>query len=133
MPDSPRTSEKTFRIGVAPPTNELAGGISWLAVTPFVLHGLAQICHKRASDEKKPASLTFVLGEHHPLYEAVPEPPLFTLDRRDHYCFYVRVHDLPEFLHRVAPVLERFTEGTDSPDVQEATALLGDVGVSATG
>jgi hypothetical protein len=66
---------------------KLAGGISWLAVTPFVLHGLAQICHKRASDEKKPASLTFVLGEHHPLYEAVPEPPLFTLDRRDHYCF----------------------------------------------
>jgi hypothetical protein len=85
---------------------ELADGISWLAVTPSVLHGLAEICRKRTSTEK-PASLTFVLGEHHPLYEAVPEPPLFRLDRRDHYSFYVRVHDLPGFLRRVAPVLER--------------------------
>ena len=58
-------------------------------------------------DEKKLASLTFALGEHHPLYDAIPEPPLYRLDRNDHYAFYVRVPDLPEFLRHVAPVLER--------------------------
>jgi hypothetical protein len=51
--------------------------------------------------------LTFALGEHHPLYDATPEPPLYRLDRNDHYAFYVRVPDLPAFLRHVAPVLER--------------------------
>jgi Acetyltransferase (GNAT) domain len=85
---------------------ELANGISWLEVTPFVLRELAEIGHKRDSPEKKLASLTFALGEHHPLYDAIPEPPLYRLDRNDHYAFYVRVPDLPEFLRHVAPVLE---------------------------
>jgi Acetyltransferase (GNAT) domain len=86
---------------------ELSNGVSWLEVKPFVLRELAEIGHKRASDEKKLASLTFALGEHHPLYDAVPEPPLYRLDRNDQYSFYVRVPDLPEFLRYVAPVLER--------------------------
>lgn len=86
---------------------ELAHGVSWLEVTPFVLSELAEIGHKQASDEKKLASLTFALGEHHPLYDAVPEPPLYRLDRHDHYAFYVRVTEPPAFLRHVAPVLER--------------------------
>jgi hypothetical protein len=86
---------------------ELANGVSWLEVTPFVLRELAEIGHMRASDEKGLASLTFALGEHHPLYDTIPEPPLYRLDRNDHYAFYVRVPDLPEFLHHVRPVLER--------------------------
>ena len=86
---------------------ELANGVSWLEVTPFVLRELAEIGHKHDSHEKKLASLTFALGEHHPLYDAIPEPPLYSLDRNDHYAFYVRVPDLPEFLRHVAPVLER--------------------------
>jgi len=86
---------------------ELANGVSWLEATPFVLSELAQIAHKRASDEEKPASLTFVLGERHPLHEVIPEPPLYRLDRHDHYSFYVRVPDLSGFLRHVAPVLER--------------------------
>ena len=85
---------------------ELANGVSWLEATPFVLSELAKIGRERASDGGRPASLTFVLGEHHPLYEVVPEPPLYRLDRRDHYSFYVRVPDLPAFLRHVAPVLE---------------------------
>ena len=89
---------------------ELASGVSWLEVTPFVLGELAEIGHKRASDEKKLASLTFSLGEHHPLYDAIPEPPLCSLDRNDHYAFYVRVPDLPEFLRHIRPVLERRLE-----------------------
>jgi GNAT superfamily N-acetyltransferase len=86
---------------------ELSNGVSWLEVTPFVLRELAEIGHKRASDEKKLASLTFALGEHHPLYDAIPEPPLYRLDRNDQYSFYVRVPDLPEFLSYAKPVLER--------------------------
>jgi len=86
---------------------ELANGVSWLEVTPFVLRELAETGHKHASSKEKLASLTFELGEHHPLYEVVPEPPLYRLDRHDHYSFYVRVPDLPGFLRHVAPVLER--------------------------
>jgi Acetyltransferase (GNAT) domain len=86
---------------------ELANGVSWLEVTPFVLREFAEIGQKRDSPEKKPASLTFALGEHHPLYDAAPEPPLYSLDRNDHYAFYVRVPDLPAFLRHVRPVLER--------------------------
>jgi GNAT superfamily N-acetyltransferase len=86
---------------------ELANGVSWLEVTPFVLREMAQIGHERDSDEKKLASLTFSLGEHHPLYDAIPEPTLYNLDHNDHYAFYVRVPDLPEFLRHIRPVLER--------------------------
>jgi Acetyltransferase (GNAT) domain len=86
---------------------ELANGVSWLEVTPFVLSELAETGHKRASDGKKLASLTFVLGEHHPLHEAIPEPPLYRLDRHGHYSYYVRVPDLPGFLRHIAPVLEQ--------------------------
>lgn len=85
---------------------ELANGVSWLEVTPFVLDELLEIGHKLASGEEELSSLTFALGEHHPLHEAILEPPLYRLDRHDHYSFYVRVPDLPGFLRHVAPVLE---------------------------
>jgi hypothetical protein len=51
---------------------ELSNGVSWLEVTPFVLRDLEEIGHKHDSPEKKLASLTFALGEHHPLYDAIP-------------------------------------------------------------
>ena len=89
---------------------ELAGGVSWLEVTPFVLDELVKTGRNGAKDDQPFASLTFVLGEHHPLYEAIPEPPLYMLDRNDHYTFYVRVPDLPRFLRHVAPVLEQRLE-----------------------
>jgi hypothetical protein len=79
---------------------ELAEGVSWLEANPFVLNALA------SATEERPDSLTFSLGESHPLYEAFPDPPLYDLDRNGPYAFYVRVPDLPAFLLRVAPVLE---------------------------
>ncbi len=79
---------------------ELAGGVSWLEANPFVLNTLAQ------SAGESPDSLTFSLGQSHPLYEAFPDPPLYDLDRDGHYSYYVRVPDLPAFLLQVAPVLE---------------------------
>ncbi len=86
---------------------ELAKGVSWLEATPFVLSELVEIGHKHASGEEELASLTFVLGEHHPLYAAIAEPPLYRLDRHDHYSYYVRVPDLPGFLRHLAPVLDK--------------------------
>jgi len=86
---------------------ELVDGVSWLEVTPSVLNELAGIGHELAPDGVGLASLTFELGEHHPLYEAIPDPPLYRLDRHDHYSYYVRVPDLPAFLRHIAPVLER--------------------------
>ena len=86
---------------------ELANGVSWLEATPFAVRELAEIGHKRSSDEKGLASLTFALGEHHPLYETIPDPPLYRLDRHGHYSYYVRVPDLPGFLRHIAPVLEK--------------------------
>ncbi len=86
---------------------ELKGGVSWLEVTPFSLSELAETGHELAPEGEKLASLTFELGDHHPLYEAIPEPPLYNLDRHNHYSFYVRVPDLSRFLRHVAPVLER--------------------------
>ena len=86
---------------------ELANGVSWLKVTPFVLRELAETGHKRASGEEKLASLTFVFGDQHPLHEVIQEQPLYRLDRHDHYSFYVRVPDLPGFLRHIAPALEQ--------------------------
>ena len=86
---------------------ELSEDISWLQATPCVLSGLAELGQDAAADGEKPASLTLELGEHHPIYEAIPESLLNRLDSHDHYSFYVRVPDLPRFLRRVAPVLER--------------------------
>jgi hypothetical protein len=106
---------------------ELANGVSWLEVTPCVLRQLAEIGQMRDSHEKKLASLTFALGEHHPLCDAIPEPPLYRLDRNDQYSFYVRVPDLPEFLRYVEPVLERRLEAS------VATGHTGEVKVSFYG
>jgi len=85
---------------------ELADGVSWLEATPFVLNTLAQ------AGEERPDSLTFSLGQSHPLYEAFPDPPLYDLDRDGPYSFYVRVPDLPTFLLQVAPVLEARLSGS---------------------
>ena len=103
---------------------ELANGVSWLEATPFVVRQLAEIGHKRSSDEKGLASLTFALGEHHPLYETIPDPPLYRLDRHGSYSYYVRVPDLPGFLRHVAPVLEKRL------DASVATGHTGEIKVS---
>ncbi|MGH3144567.1 MAG: GNAT family N-acetyltransferase, partial [Rubrobacter sp.] len=91
---------------------ELVGDVSWLEITPTVLDELKEVGQERAAEGEQLASLTFVLGEHHPLYEAIPEPPLYRQDRRDHYSYYVRVPDLPAFVRKMTPVLERRLAGS---------------------
>jgi len=106
---------------------ELAKGVSWLEATPFVLGELVEFGHKRASGEEELASLTFVLGECHPLYAAITEPPLYRLDRHDHYSYYVRVPDLPGFIRHLAPVLD------ERLDASVAAGHTGEIKVSFYG
>jgi hypothetical protein len=97
---------------------ELVEAVSWLAVTPSVLRGLAALADTLAAPE--PATpdpgatpdsgatpwhaLSFQLGTEHPLYTAARRclaPPA-----GPPYAWYVRVADLPAFLWRIAPALE---------------------------
>jgi GNAT superfamily N-acetyltransferase len=84
---------------------ELSPGVPWHAVTPSVLRYLRAT--GAAYAEESPGefiSFTFRLSAEHPAYRVIPDrlPQV-----RDPYAWYVRVPDLPDFLHHVAPVLER--------------------------
>lgn len=106
---------------------ELTDGVSWLDVIPSVPRGLAELGRERASGDEKFATLDFVLGERSPLHKAVPEPPLYRLDRHDHYAFYVRVPDLPAFLSHVAPVLERRRQPTLRETIEEVQEMKDEI------
>jgi GNAT superfamily N-acetyltransferase len=97
-----RLHEGTLRVE----SYELSNGVSWLEVNPFVLEKLVELGRELAKKDEMLTSLTFALGDHHPLYETIPEPPLYRLDRHGNYSYYVRVPDFPRFLRHVAPVLE---------------------------
>jgi hypothetical protein len=84
---------------------ELRPGLSWLAVTPSVVRYLwatGQAYAQRANSECVAFGLWF--GKEHPAY-------LAWRDRAPHvrppYAWYVRVPDLPVFLRRIAPALEK--------------------------
>lgn len=86
---------------------ELQPGVSWLAVTPVVVRYLwaygAQAAPNFASETAVCESFAFALGGAHPACEAFAarlpriQPP---------YAWYMRVPDLPAFLHHIKPVLE---------------------------
>jgi len=95
----------TGRTGVSAIWYELKHGVSWLAVTPTVVRHLwskGQEYGRR--DGKACTSFGFILGAEHPAYEALGNnlpsvhPP---------YAWYLRVPDLPGFLHHIKPVLEK--------------------------
>jgi len=83
---------------------ELAPGVSWLAVTPSVLRYLRGVGEAAAARTRKPFSAILLrAGAEHPAARVFPD----VLTRVYHpYAWYVRVADLPAFLHRIAPVLE---------------------------
>jgi hypothetical protein len=86
---------------------EVKSGVSWMAVTPSVIRHLAAIGEKLQPPigEKEPfQAFGFWLGTDHPVYHIIPE----RLPRhRPPYAYYVRVADLPDFIHTIAPVLEK--------------------------
>jgi len=96
---------------------ELAPDASLLAVTPSVLRALRGIGERYAAEGKigVPAPgpdpftrIVFRFDDAHPVYEALPAD---ALANPSPYAWYVRVPDLPAFIRRVAPVLERRLAG----------------------
>jgi predicted N-acetyltransferase YhbS len=84
---------------------ELKRGVSWLEVTPGVVRYLWNTGQEYAKrDGRMCTSFGFMLGAHHPAYEALGKnlPSVF-----DPYAWYLRVPDLPGFLNHIKPVLEK--------------------------
>lgn len=84
---------------------ELRPGVSWLAVTPSVVRFLWNKGQEYAKrDDKTCTSFGFLLGAHHPAYEALGKslPAIY-----DPYAWYLRVPDLPGFLSHIEPALEK--------------------------
>ncbi|MBA2519263.1 MAG: GNAT family N-acetyltransferase [Chloroflexia bacterium] len=91
------------RLGVG--LYELQARVPFLAVTPSVLRYLERTGEEYAErDGEAFTAFSFNLGERHPVYETIPDrlprvgPP---------YAWYLRVPDLPAFVTRIAPALER--------------------------
>jgi len=85
-----------------------AAGASWRAVTPSILRHVARLGEAYERDQKGARfdAIGLRLGDGHPaLPWAVGARD--ALGAGDEYAWYIRVVDLPAFLRRIAPVLER--------------------------
>lgn len=89
---------------------QLAEGVSYLAVTPSVIRYLWKTGQEYAGERKSTLNaFAFGLGVDHPAYQAAPGG--LVLERKP-YAYFVRVPDLPAFLQRIAPALERRLQGS---------------------
>ena len=87
---------------------EVADGFSWKSVTPSVLRHVREIGRRRATGGRLDV-LRLDFGSEHPSYEAAGDA-LSGFERP--YAWYVRVPDVPGFVRRVGPVLERRLAGS---------------------
>ncbi len=84
---------------------ELIKGVSWLDVSPSVVRYLWQKGAEYAGRDSQPrTTFGFGLGEDHPVYEALEDR---LPAQRKPYAYYVRVPDVPAFLRKVRPALEK--------------------------
>ena len=85
---------------------ELKEGVSWLDVTPSVIRYLVKTGKEYAAKKDKIefAGFNFGLGPDHPVYQVMPRRLPQT---NNHYAWYIRVADVPDFLQHISPVLER--------------------------
>jgi len=84
-----------------------APGANVLAIFPSLLRAL-QVEGQRtpAGDEAGVLTgITFRLGQQHPFYEVLGDT--YAPSRTRPYAWYVRVPNVPRFLHQIAPVLEQ--------------------------
>lgn len=85
---------------------ELTPGVSWAAVTPSAIRYLQKIYEVLLPEEGEKdefGAFGFWLGTEHPVYQVIADK----LPRvRQPYAWYLRVPDLPAFLHIIIPVLE---------------------------
>ncbi len=92
---------------------ELKPGVSWQAVSQVVLRYLYQAGQNLASqDGKELQMLILSFGEQHPAYDALKDclPHI-----KKPYKWYIRVPDLPAFMRRIAPALEKRLESSIYP------------------
>jgi hypothetical protein len=80
-------------------------GSSWFAIAPSVVRYLWKKGAEYAErDSTTRTSFGFSLGEQHPVYDVLEDK--LPASRRT-YAYFVRVPDLPAFLERVKPALEK--------------------------
>jgi hypothetical protein len=84
---------------------EVNAGVPFLAVTPSVMRYLDATGEEYAKrDGVEFETISFNLGEKHPVYETIPDRlPLV----HKPYAWYIRVPDLPGFVRHIAPALEK--------------------------
>lgn len=81
-----------------------ANGQSVRAAMPAVLRWMRIFGEKESQAQNRPVNaIFFSLGREHPVYDAIPE----LLPRtRIPYGWYIRVPDVPSFVHHIAPALD---------------------------
>lgn len=85
---------------------EVSPGHSWAAVTPAVMRYLSVTgdAYAAQSGGTRSGSFGFWLGSGHPVHEVLhTRAP--SIQRP--YAWYLRVPDLPAFIHRITPALEK--------------------------
>jgi len=94
-----------WRGGSALTVYELALGFSWSVVTPSVARFLWRKGEQLGKEQDQPQeAFSFWLGETHPAYEVIAS----RLPREQKpYAYYVRVPDLPAFIKKITPVMEK--------------------------
>lgn len=89
---------------------EILPGFSWSDVTPSVIRYAKQAYEQSTPmyGEKQPfGAFGMWFGEDHPVYHAIPN----SLPRqRKPYAWYLRLVDIPDFLHMIKTVLENRLE-----------------------
>lgn len=93
------------RTGLVAIGYELQSGVSWLEVTPGVIRHLWQQGQEYAKRDNTACTMFgFMLGLKHPVYEALESslPGVY-----EPYAWYIRVPDLPAFIRRITPALEK--------------------------
>lgn len=84
---------------------ELAPGISWLEVTPYVIRSLWETGQEYAKrDHRSCTTYSFLLGAEHPVYDVLGNTVVIY---GQPYAWYLRVPDLVGFLDHIKPVLEK--------------------------
>jgi len=84
---------------------ELQKGVSWLEAAPGVARYLWERGQEYAKRDGKPCDkFGFILGESHPVYEALTDA---LPGAREPYAWYIRVPDLPAFIRHIKPALEK--------------------------
>jgi hypothetical protein len=84
---------------------ELAPGISWLEVTPYVIRSLWEAGQEFGRRENRSCTTySFLLGVEHPAYDVLGNSVMIG---GQPYAWYVRLADPLVFLNHIKPVLEK--------------------------